>query len=99
VAIDRIVVIGGGASSPLWLSMIADSTGLPVIRGMSSEASALGAGMTAAVGAGWYGDFAAASAGMTRVAEQIDPDPSTFAAWQELSHRQASAYRGSKDGA
>jgi xylulokinase len=98
VAIDRIVVIGGGAGSPLWLSMIADSTGLPVIRGLSSEASALGAGMTAAVGAGWYGDFAAAAAGMTRIAGQVDPDPATSQAWQELSLRQAKVYPGANGG-
>lgn len=94
VAIDRIVAIGGGANSPLWLSMIADSTGLPVIRGLSSEASALGAGMTAAVGAGWYADFPDAAAGMTRIAEQIDPVPGNFPAWRELSARQAKVYRG-----
>jgi len=98
VAIDRIVAIGGGAGSPLWLSMIADSTGLPVIRGLSSEASALGAGMTAAVGAGWYGDFTSAAAGMTRIAEQIDPAPSNFAAWRALSLRQAKVYRGTDAG-
>lgn len=94
VAIDRIVAIGGGAGSPLWLSMIADSTGLPVIRGLSSEASALGAGMTAAVGAGWYGNFPAAAAGMARIAEQIDPSPANLPTWQELSQRQARVYQG-----
>ena len=96
VAIDRIVVIGGGAGSPLWLSMVADSTGLPVIRGLSSEASALGAGITAAVGAGWYGGFAEASAGMTRIAEQIDPNPAEAPAWQDLSRRQFKLYRAAE---
>ncbi|PII39475.1 hypothetical protein T190_04270 [Sinorhizobium meliloti CCBAU 01290] len=57
VAADRIFVIGGGAGSPLWRQMVADASGLPVIRSLSNEASALGAGMSAAVGAGWYGHF------------------------------------------
>jgi len=92
VAIDRIVAIGGGASSPLWVKMIADSTGLPVIRGLSGEASALGAGITAAVGAGWYGDFHAATAAMTHVAEQVDPTAADAQAWTDLSARQASLY-------
>lgn len=92
--IDRIVVIGGGANSPLWLSMIADSTGLPVIRGLSSEASALGAGMTAAVGAGWYDDFAAVTAGMTRIAERVEPETADRDRWQALSRRQAKVYEG-----
>ncbi len=92
VSVDRIVVIGGGAGSALWLGMVADSTGLPVIRGLSSEASALGAGITAAVGAGWYEGFDTATAGMTRIAEQIDPSSADFAAWQDLSRRQSKVY-------
>ncbi len=94
VAIDRIVVIGGGAGSPLWLRMVADSTGLPVVRGLSNEASALGAGMCAAVGARWHQDFSAATRGMTRVAEQVDPHPANAEAWQKLSRRQAKVYEG-----
>jgi xylulokinase len=93
---DRILVIGGGASSPLWVQMIADSTGLPVIRSLSNEASALGAGMCAAVGAGWHPDFNAATRAMTRTAEQIDPSPEAIPAWQELSAKQARLYEGTR---
>ncbi|MDX8438950.1 FGGY-family carbohydrate kinase [Mesorhizobium australafricanum] len=78
VAIERIVVVGGGAGSSLWLQTFADSTGLSVIRSLSNEASALGAGMCAAVGAGWYQSFASATCSMTRIAEQIDPSPRSF---------------------
>jgi xylulokinase len=92
--VDRVLVIGGGASSPLWLNMVADSTGLPVIRSLSNEASALGAGMCAAVGARWHADFAAATREMTRIAEQIDPSPEAFPEWQALSARQAKVYEG-----
>jgi xylulokinase len=72
--------------------MVADSTGVPVIRSLSSEASALGAGMTAAVGAGWYADFTQATRSMTRIAEQIDPSPANFSTWQQLAHRQAKVH-------
>ncbi|PSJ59532.1 xylulokinase [Kumtagia ephedrae] len=94
--VERVLVIGGGAGSPLWLRMVADSTGLPVIRSLSNEASALGAGMCAAVGAGWHADFAAATRAMTRIAEQVDPSPAAFADWQALSARQARVYEGMK---
>ncbi|ABC92889.1 MULTISPECIES: xylulokinase [Rhizobium] len=92
VAADRVFVIGGGASSALWRQMVADSTGLPVIRSLSNEASALGAGMSAAVGAGWYSGFHAAADAMSRLAEQVDPDLTKNHAWAELSHRQANVY-------
>lgn len=97
VAIDRIIAIGGGAGSPLWTRMIADSTGLPVIRSHSNEASALGAGISAAVGAGWKPDFKSALAAMSRVAGRIEPDEESRAAWQVLSKRQAAIYEGLKD--
>ena len=95
VAVDKVLAMGGGAGSALWLKMIADSTGVPVIRSLSNEASALGAGMSAAVGAGWYADFASASASMSRIAEQLDPDASQFEEWQALSLRQAQVYQAS----
>ncbi len=87
--VDRIFVIGGGAGSPLWLKMVADSSGLPVIRSLSNEASALGAGMAAAVGAGWYEGFHKAVDGMSRLAEEVTPDASAFADWQALSDSQS----------
>ncbi|MCO5063290.1 MAG: FGGY-family carbohydrate kinase [Rhizobiaceae bacterium] len=97
VEIDRIIAIGGGAGSPLWVRMIADSTGLPVIRSHSNEASALGAGVTAAVGAGWHADFKSALRAMSRIAERIEPDSASFPSWQALSTRQAQLYERLKD--
>ncbi len=91
-AAERIFVIGGGAGSRLWLQMIADSSGLPVVRSLSNEASALGAGMSAAVGAGWHADFRAAARAMTQVAEQVDPRPELAGAWHALSDRQRQIY-------
>jgi xylulokinase len=92
LAAERIFVIGGGASSRLWRKMVADAAGLPVHRSLSNEASALGAGMSAAVGAGWFDSFQAASGAMSRTAEAVDPDLSTRQAWHDLSDRQARVY-------
>ncbi len=92
VAAERIIAIGGGAQSSLWVRMIADATGLPVIRGLSNEASALGAGISAAVGVGWFTGFKEASAAMTKVAEQVDPALKLREVWQDLSARQAQVY-------
>ena len=89
----RIVAVGGGARNDLWTRMVADSTGLTLAISRSLEASSLGAGMSAAVGCGWYTDFDSASAGMSSEDRAVHPDPSMRAAWKELSVRQAAAYR------
>ena len=88
----EIVAIGGGAKSPLWLRMVADATGLPVRTGRSVEASALGAGMTAAVGAGLFESFDTAAAAMSDVSTQIDPNPEVAARYADLSALQGRVY-------
>ncbi len=92
VATDEVLVIGGGADSPLWLRMIADAVGVTTCRSLSNEASALGAGIIAAVGAGWHATLGEAAAAMTRVADRIEPDPASRATWDRLSRRQAAVY-------
>ncbi len=89
----RIIAVGGGALNHLWTQMFADATGLPVTRGISPEASSLGAAISAAKGIGWYPDFATAAAAMTRTAETVTPDPAAASAWTTLSTRQARTYR------
>ncbi len=89
---DEVRAIGGGADSRLWLRMIADAVGLPVRRGLSNEASSLGAGIIAATGAGWFPSLQAAASAMTRVADSVLPDPRARLAWDALSTRQAAVY-------
>ena len=62
--IDYYVAIGGGAGSPLWRQMLADASNKPVLIIDTLEASALGAGMTAAFGAGWFSSIAEAASQM-----------------------------------
>lgn len=88
----RIIAIGGGARNPVWLKMVADATGLPVIRSLTDEASALGAAISAAVGAGLHPDFASAAAAMTGIAETLAPDPAARADWNRLSRDQDKVY-------
>ena len=95
LAPERILAVGGGANSTLWLQMIADATGLPIALSESLEASSLGAAMSAAVGLGWFGDFAAAAETMSRSGATVLPDPTARAVWDALSVRQAAAYRAS----
>ena len=92
IAMDEVLVIGGGADSPLWLRMIADAVGITTCRSLSDEASCLGAGIIAAVGSGWYASLGEAASAMTRVAERLKPDPARAQDWARLSRRQAAVY-------
>lgn len=95
LAPEKIVAVGGGANSALWTKMFADATGLPLHVSNSLEASALGAGMSAAVGAGWFDGFDAAAEAMSGMGPAIRPDASVWKKWQAASARQAIAYRSS----
>ena len=62
--IERVVVTGGGSHNDLWCQIFADITGKTIQRSTASQATALGAGMIAAVGADIFPDFELASASM-----------------------------------
>ena len=88
VAVSRIVAVGGGATSALWLQMIADATGLPIQLSNSPEASSLGAAMSAAVGLGWFADFAEAAEAMSTTRPAQQPIEENGPIWQDLLARQ-----------
>ena len=82
--VHTFVAIGGGAASRLWCQIMADITDRPVIRATTQEASSLGAGIAAAVGAGWYQDFASAAQVMTQDGETFLPNPALREFHREL---------------
>ena len=63
--IDHFAIVGGGSKSDLWCQIVADATGRDVKRLETPEASALGAAMAAAKGAGWFKTVPEASAAMS----------------------------------
>ncbi len=63
--IDHFAIVGGGSKSDLWCQIVADASGRDVKRLETPEASALGAAMAAAKGAGWYNNIPAASHAMS----------------------------------
>ena len=90
--IEAFIAIGGGASSRLWCQIMADITDRLVVRAVSQEASSLGAGIAAAVGAGWYGDFAEAARSMTQGGETFTPNPALRDFHRELLRIYADLY-------
>ncbi len=61
IALDEIVVSGGGAASPLFMHIFADVFGIPASRSMGSGGASLGAAICAAVATGVYPDFETAA--------------------------------------
>ena len=91
---------GGGASSPLWLQILADVFGVPVRVVGTPEAAAHGAALLAATGAGAFASVGEATAESVEVGPSIDPGPDRlvyedaygmyvdgYPALRELSHR------------
>ncbi len=73
--VRRYIVIGGGAQSHLWCQIIADITNKPVFLAATTDAAALGAGILAAVAAGYYTDARQAAQAMTHILPQsFEPD-------------------------
>ncbi|HEX2527758.1 MAG TPA: FGGY-family carbohydrate kinase [Geminicoccus sp.] len=84
-SVTEIVAIGGGSRSDLWCQILADSIGRPVLRSSTVEASSLGAGICAAMGAGWFGDMKSAVGSMAgRIERRIEPDAARHARYGEL---------------
>lgn len=91
--VNRFVGIGGGAASAVWRQIFADVTGKVVERSETVEASSLGAAMCAAVGAGWFSSFEAASDAMSgRIIERSEPDAGRHRRYGELFDIYADIY-------
>ncbi len=72
-AIEQIVLLGGGANSPLLVRVCADVLGRTLVRASSPEATSLGAAMLAAVGVGAHAEHADATRAMCRDGEAVSP--------------------------
>lgn len=73
VTLDEVRVSGGGASSSLWLQVIADTVNLPVRVVGTPEGAAHGAALLAATGAGAFSTVAEAASSAVEVGPAIEP--------------------------
>ena len=83
--ITHFAAVGGGSRSDLWCQILADAANREVKRLETAEASALGAAMAAAKGAGWYNSVPQASAAMSgKPSKTFRPRKKESARYQEL---------------
>jgi xylulokinase len=66
---------GGGTSSPVWRQILADVLGAEIATVNTTEGAAYGAGLLAAVGAGWYGNVEGAAAALVTATPVAAPGP------------------------
>jgi len=86
--IEQIIAMGGGARSELWCQIIADVNGRIIQQAHIPEATALGAGILAATGAGLFSDLASAARNMTHPpTKSYIPDPEHHSVYSRLYER------------
>ncbi len=84
LVLQRVLLSGGGARSPLMQQVVADVAGLPVVLPSAVSGAALGSAVCAAVGTGIHASFDAAVAAMVHPGEVVEADPSTRATYDAL---------------
>ncbi|MDO4888893.1 MAG: FGGY family carbohydrate kinase [Actinomycetaceae bacterium] len=72
---DSIVACGGALSSPEWMQMHADITGLAITITEVQDAPSLGSAIMGAVAAGRFADLHEAAQAMVHDHDVIEPDP------------------------
>jgi xylulokinase len=88
---ESVRIVGGGARSALWMTIKATLCRTPITRVTTEETSAAGGALLAAVAADTFPSLEAAVDAVVELhPEQIEPDDSIFAAYEDayLEYRQ-----------
>lgn len=86
VTMDRVRIIGGGAKGELWRQIVADVLGLTLEKAVVDDSS-FGTAMLAAVGIGWFDNYAQAADTCIRVESVTRPIPENKAVYDRLFPR------------
>lgn len=94
--VERIILGAGGAKSPLWVQIHADVLGRPIHLPRETESCALGAALSAAVGADLFANFDDAARQMVALNSVVDPNPAHQDLYDTLFHRYTQTYSALK---
>ncbi len=83
VKMTRVRIIGGGAKGMLWRQIVTDVLGIPMEK-VEVDDSSFGTAMLAAVGIGWFEDFAQAANTCVRVESVSVPNMENHQLYVEL---------------
>ncbi len=90
--IEQVRVSGGGAKSPLWRQILADTLEAELVTVNTTEGAAFGAALLAGVGAGVWPDVDAACTQTISVQDRVTPNPETFAVYRSLHQQYQKLY-------
>jgi sugar (pentulose or hexulose) kinase len=85
IAIEQIVVSGGGSSSPLLMQIFADVFGLPSSRSVDAGGASLGAAICAAAATGVHPSIEVAAVRMAKHREAFTPDATHHSVYARMA--------------
>ena len=92
IKIDRIISIGGGASSKLWSQVKADICDINIEIPEYTETALLGSAMLAASALGLYKDLREASKNLIKVKQRFIPDKNNIKIYNDCFRRYRDLY-------
>ncbi len=95
-AIDSMVACGGITKDKVWIRMISDASGIPIIITENAQAGTLGCCIAAAVGTGTYLGFEEASSRMVRELRTVEPDMGRHRLYDEVFEKYLDLYESLK---
>lgn len=97
IKIDRTMICGGGAKSPLWKKLVANILNVEVDVPMSEEGPGFGAAILAAVGCGEYESVEKAAKSIIKIKEKIKPEADLVVKYEEKYQKFKRIYPALKD--
>ncbi len=92
ITIDTIVFAGGASKGELWCQTLSDVTGCTVKVPKVTEATALGAAMSAGVGAKVYDSLQGASAKLVKWEKEYNPNMENHALYNKIEQQWIKVY-------
>lgn len=97
IKIDRTMICGGGAKSPLWKRLVANILNVEVDVPVSEEGPGFGAAILAAVGCGEYESVEKAAKSIIKIKEKIKPEADLVVKYEEKYQKFKKIYPALKD--
>ena len=97
IKIERTMICGGGAKSPLWKKLVANILNVEVDVSISEEGPGFGAAILAAVGCGEYESVEDAAKSIIKIKEKIKPEADLVVKYEEKYQKFKRIYPALKD--
>lgn len=97
IKIEKTMICGGGAKSPLWKRLVANILNVEVDVPMSEEGPGFGAAILAAVGCGEYESVEKAAKSIIKIKEKIKPEANLVVKYEEKYQKFKKIYPALKD--